>query len=169
MEHSDIFVFYIYWLASLLLKSIIFWDVTPCSVLRCSRCFGGTYRLHLQGWRKFFSKKQHWFLLKFFLQPCRWRRYVPPKRRLHLNTLHGVTSQKMILFITTAVKTSNPTSMLLLQSRNHSVYIILVYTINYVYMSLSVSTVLDLTLKQNIMLEWLVLSYFVYETAQVRI
>jgi hypothetical protein len=34
---------------------------------------------------------------------------VPPKRRLHLNRLHGVTSQKMILFITPAVKTSNPT------------------------------------------------------------
>jgi hypothetical protein len=34
-----------------------------------------------------------------FLRPWRWRRYIPPKRRLHLNTLHGVTSQKMILFI----------------------------------------------------------------------
>jgi hypothetical protein len=29
--------------------------------------------------------------------------------RLQLNRLHGVTSQKMILFITTVVKTSNPT------------------------------------------------------------
>jgi hypothetical protein len=37
-------------------------------------------------------------LLKLFLRPWRWRRYVPPKRRLHLNRLHGVTSQKMILF-----------------------------------------------------------------------
>jgi hypothetical protein len=26
------------------MKSIIFWDVTPCSLLRC---FGGTYRLPL--------------------------------------------------------------------------------------------------------------------------
>jgi hypothetical protein len=43
-----------------------------------------------------------------FLRPWRWRRYVPPKRRLHLNRLHGVTSQKMILFIITSVKTSNP-------------------------------------------------------------
>jgi hypothetical protein len=31
------------------------------------------------------------------------------KRRLKLDGLHGVISQKMILFITTAVKTSNPT------------------------------------------------------------
>jgi hypothetical protein len=30
------------------------------------------------------------------------------KRRLKHNGLHGVISQKMILFITTAVKTSNP-------------------------------------------------------------
>jgi hypothetical protein len=35
-----------------------------------------------------------------------WR---PPKRRLLHNRLHGVISQKKILFITTAVKTSNPT------------------------------------------------------------
>jgi hypothetical protein len=44
-----------------------------------------------------------------FLRPWRWRRYVPPKRQLLHNGLHGVISQKMILFITTAVKTSNPT------------------------------------------------------------
>jgi hypothetical protein len=52
----------------------------------------------------------YWFLLKLFLRPWRWRRYVPPKRRLQLNRLHDVTSQKTILFITTAVKTSNPTN-----------------------------------------------------------
>jgi hypothetical protein len=44
-----------------------------------------------------------------FLRPWRWRRYVPPKRRLLHNGLHGVISQRMILFITTAVKISNPT------------------------------------------------------------
>jgi hypothetical protein len=38
-----------------------------------------------------------------------WRRYVPPKRRVPLNALHCVISQKKILFKTTAVKTSNPT------------------------------------------------------------
>jgi hypothetical protein len=48
------------------------------------------------------------------LRPWRWRRYVPPKRRVHLNGLHCVISQKMILFITTAVKTSNPTNISLL-------------------------------------------------------
>jgi hypothetical protein len=46
-----------------------------------------------------------------FLLPWRWRRYVPPKRRLHLNRLHGVTSQKMILFSSWSV-TSKPTVMI---------------------------------------------------------
>jgi hypothetical protein len=30
-------------------KSIIFWDITPCSPLSVNRRFGGTNRLHLQG------------------------------------------------------------------------------------------------------------------------
>jgi hypothetical protein len=38
-----------------------------------------------------------WFLLKWFLRPWRWRRYVPPKRRLQLNRLHGITSQMILL------------------------------------------------------------------------
>jgi hypothetical protein len=32
-----------------------------------------------------------------------------PKRRLTLNGLHGVISQKMVFFINTSVETSNPT------------------------------------------------------------
>jgi hypothetical protein len=35
-------------------KSIIFWDMTPCSPLSVNRRFGGTYRLHLQGRRNKF-------------------------------------------------------------------------------------------------------------------
>jgi hypothetical protein len=38
----------------------------------------------------------------------RWRRYVPPKRRLTPH-LHGATSKKTAFFIVTAVKTSNLT------------------------------------------------------------
>jgi hypothetical protein len=44
-----------------------------------------------------------------FILPWRWMRYVPPKRRLKLNGLHDVISQSTVLFITTAVKTSDPT------------------------------------------------------------
>jgi hypothetical protein len=42
---------------SLLLKSINFWDITPCSPLSVNRRFGGTFRLHIQGRRNKFSKK----------------------------------------------------------------------------------------------------------------
>jgi hypothetical protein len=34
---------------AVVMKSVIFWDMTPCSPLSCTRRFGGTYRLHLQG------------------------------------------------------------------------------------------------------------------------
>jgi hypothetical protein len=40
----------------------------------------------------------------------RWRWHVPPKRRLTFNGVRGVMSQKIEVFITTAVKTSNLTS-----------------------------------------------------------
>jgi hypothetical protein len=43
------------------------------------------------------------------LQPWRWRRHDPPKRWLTFNRLLCVISQKTELFVTTAVKTSNPT------------------------------------------------------------
>jgi hypothetical protein len=42
---------------AVVMKSIIFWDMTPCSPLSFNRRFGGTYRLHLQGRRNKFSKK----------------------------------------------------------------------------------------------------------------
>jgi hypothetical protein len=91
--------------------------MTPCSPLGVNRRFGGTYRLHLQGRKNKFSKKLA-RKLNLFLRPWRLRRYVPPKRRLTLNGLHGVISQTMILFITTAVKTSNPTWHLFLYGIN---------------------------------------------------
>jgi hypothetical protein len=38
-------------LTAVVMKSSIFWDITPCSLLKVNRSFGGTYRLHLQGWK----------------------------------------------------------------------------------------------------------------------
>jgi hypothetical protein len=49
------------------------------------------------------------FLLGLFFVSWRWRRYVPPKRHLTFNGLHGVMSEETEIFITTAVRTSNPT------------------------------------------------------------
>jgi hypothetical protein len=40
------------------------------------------------------------------------RRCVPPKRRLTFSGLHGVIPQEIVLFITTAVSTSNPAERL---------------------------------------------------------
>jgi hypothetical protein len=54
--YSTLMYYLILW-TYVLLKSIIFWDITPCSPLSVNRCFRGTYRLHLQGWRNKFSKK----------------------------------------------------------------------------------------------------------------
>jgi hypothetical protein len=39
------------------MKSIIFWDMTPCSPLSVNRRFGGAYHLHLQCRRNKFSQK----------------------------------------------------------------------------------------------------------------
>jgi hypothetical protein len=79
------------------MKSIIFWDVTPCSLLRLNQRFGGTYRLHLQGRRISLARNQ---------RESRWQAELC----LTLNGLRGVISQKIVLFITTAVRTSHPTN-----------------------------------------------------------
>jgi hypothetical protein len=41
---------------AVVMNSIIFWDMTPCSPLSFNRRFGGTYLLKLQGRRNRFSK-----------------------------------------------------------------------------------------------------------------
>jgi hypothetical protein len=92
---------------TLSLKSTIFRDITPCSLLSVNPRFGGTYRLLATCFHV-------GFLLSLFFRLWRWRRYVPQKHWLTLNGLHGVISQKMVLFITTAVRTSNPTTLSLL-------------------------------------------------------
>jgi hypothetical protein len=79
-------------------KCTIFWDITPCSPLKVNRRFGGTYRLHLQG-RKI-SRAQN-------QRESRWQAKLRWKR------LHAVISHRIELFITTAVRTSNPAQQLL--------------------------------------------------------
>jgi hypothetical protein len=49
------------------------------------------------------------FLARLNLRLWRWRRCVTPKCWLIFSGLHGVISQKIVLFITTAERTSNPT------------------------------------------------------------
>jgi hypothetical protein len=50
----------------------------------------------------------YWPLVWLTLRPWTWRQYVPSKHQCTSTELHGVTSQKSILF--TAVRTSNPKS-----------------------------------------------------------
>jgi hypothetical protein len=42
------------------------------------------------------------------LRKWSWRRYVPPKCHVTFTGLHGVISQKIELFVATAVRTTNP-------------------------------------------------------------
>jgi hypothetical protein len=71
----------------------------PCGPLKVNRCFGGTCRLRLQGRRISQARNQR-------------EAGGKEKRRLVLYGLHGVISQKLVLFIAPAVRTSNPTQEL---------------------------------------------------------
>jgi hypothetical protein len=75
------------------MKSIIFWYITWCSPLTATDV--SKDRLHLLLATCLLAG----FLLNLFHRPWRWRQYFPSKRRLTLNRLHGVISQKMIQFI----------------------------------------------------------------------
>jgi hypothetical protein len=91
-----------------------------------NRRIGGTYRLHLQSKKNKLSKKPVWkvasrlppaFTLVF------WSTYFfysedggdMFSETSVDNGLHGVISRKMVLFITTAVRTSNPTIWILIE------------------------------------------------------
>jgi hypothetical protein len=86
-------------------------DTTPCSPSKVNRRFGGT-SLPFAGQKKKPSKYCHLFshggFLGLFFRPWRWRRCTPSKRRFTFNGLHGIVSHKIVLFINTAVRTSNP-------------------------------------------------------------
>jgi hypothetical protein len=93
------------------MKSAIFWDITPCSLLKVNRRFGRTCRNHLQGRRISRARNQsesrwqaeflisRWFLARLILRLLRWRPFVPLKRWLTFKGLHGVIFQKMVLTI----------------------------------------------------------------------
>jgi hypothetical protein len=92
-------------LTAVVMKSIIFCDITPCSPLKVNRRFGGTYRLHLQGRKISRARNQReirWqaeaLLARLIFRPWRWRGRIPLERRLTFDGLHGVISQKMALF-----------------------------------------------------------------------
>jgi hypothetical protein len=88
-----------------------FWNIMRCSLLKVNRRFGGTYRLHLQGRKISWARNQRAtyfhadFLLLLFFNP-EYADDISSKRRLTFRRLHGIISQKIVLVITTAVRTS---------------------------------------------------------------
>jgi hypothetical protein len=52
-----------------------------------------------------------WFLARLIIRSWRWRRYIPLKRRLTYKELYDLIIQKIVVFITTVLKTSNPKTL----------------------------------------------------------
>jgi hypothetical protein len=74
-------------------KNNNFCDLSRCDVLKINRRFGGTYRC-----RRACHLHSRWYLSRFILRPWRWRWHLSLKRPLTFNGLHGIISQKMVLY-----------------------------------------------------------------------
>jgi hypothetical protein len=86
-------------LTAVTMKYTVLWVVTLCSSETAKR-FWVTCRLNLQGRKASKATNQPdvcWFLDWLSFRPWRWRRYVPPKRRV-LSELYGVTPQMSLVF-----------------------------------------------------------------------
>jgi hypothetical protein len=68
--------------------------VMPCGLVEQYWCFGGTFCLHLQD-------------RLLTLPALRWEQEVRPKHWYLSTRLHGVTSQRRVMFIATATRTPN--------------------------------------------------------------
>jgi hypothetical protein len=66
------------------MKSVVFWDIMPCSPLKVSRRFGGTYHLYLQSQRINQAKNQ---------RQCRWQAelLLPPDYTLFYCSAYSST------------------------------------------------------------------------------
>jgi hypothetical protein len=80
-------------LSAVIMKSSVFWDITPYSPLKANRRFGGTCRLQLQGQGISQARNQR----ESRLRPWRWKRHILPKHRLTFHGLHCVISQTIEL------------------------------------------------------------------------
>jgi hypothetical protein len=76
----------------------IFWDIIWCSALKSQPMFQRNKLPPSSGSKNKPSKPlpchllSRWYLAQLTLRPWRWRRYVPPKRRLTFNGIHCATS-----------------------------------------------------------------------------
>jgi hypothetical protein len=83
-------------LRAMVMKSSIFWDITPCSSLKVNLCFGGKFRLHLQG--RGISQAGFTLLATYFTLVSCLAYFFDPKSRLAFNGLHDIISQKIELY-----------------------------------------------------------------------
>jgi hypothetical protein len=97
-------------------KRMIFWVIIPCSWAQFYRRFSRTYLLHSQcryEAKAETSNKQaaayYWFLAWLTLRPLRWM-YVPLKLLWTSIQLHGIPTQKIVIFFIAAARTWSPTA-----------------------------------------------------------
>jgi hypothetical protein len=93
-------------LTAVVMKSTIFWDITPCSPVKVNRRFGRIYRLHLQGRKK---ADQGTSVKAGGQKTLKMEPICSSETSVDTQRTHGVIFQKIVLFINTAVRTSNPT------------------------------------------------------------
>jgi hypothetical protein len=85
---------YVWWLCNVVrflrsevlkavMKITVLWNVTPCSRVDVYHCLRKTWSYHFQG---------------TFLH-ARWRHHIPLKHQWTFTILHGVTSQKTVIFV----------------------------------------------------------------------
>jgi hypothetical protein len=89
----------------------IIWNIRQCSSVKNNLRFGGTYCLHLQGWRISQERNQREIGNKFnwlTLRPWRRKWYVPPECKLIFNRKYTVISKNTEISIVIAVRTQNP-------------------------------------------------------------
>jgi hypothetical protein len=93
-------------ITTVILKSSIFWDIMPLSQLKVNQRFWEHMSPPSSG-----SKR--WLLAWLILRHRGCRQNAPPKRRLTFNGLHSDISQRAEIFIATAVRTLNHTTVIL--------------------------------------------------------
>jgi hypothetical protein len=104
----------------------VFWVVTLHSLEKDWQFGGCIYRLHLQGWTVSRARNQQKLAASWpTLQHRSWRWHVSSKCWA-LSKLHGNKTQKAVLFIVTAVGTSN-SNMGLTASRDGRGYVCPLY------------------------------------------